>query len=67
MLLEIDTVMLEFVCKEAADVANKGGGFTADDVEALTPDRKNWKNSMAASRTCGGNICKRVAISITNQ
>lgn len=67
MLLEIDTVMLEFVCKEAADVANKGEGITAGSVLVLKPDRKNWKNSMAASRTCGGNICKRVAISITNQ
>lgn len=63
MTPEFDAGMLEFICKEAPDRDNEG--VTAVSVVVLTPDRRNWKKSMATSRPCGGNICKRVAISIT--
>lgn len=49
-------------------MADKGEEVTAGViVVVLTPDRKNWKNSMMASRACGGNICKRVTLRITRR
>lgn len=63
VILEFIAVTLEFVCVKVVDNGNEGDV----DAEVLTPDWRNWKNSMAASRLCGGNICKRIDIGITRQ
>ena len=52
MTLEFDAVILEFVCVEVADKAFEDEGVTEVNVLVLTPDRRSWKNSMAARRPC---------------
>ena len=65
----VSVVTLEFICQVAPDIGNEGEETAVFVMVllALVHVRKNWKNSMEASRPCGGNICKRVAISITRQ
>ena len=63
MTIEFDAVILDFACMEFVYKDNEGEGV----VKLVAPDRRNWKNSMAASRPCGSNICKRVDISISRQ
>lgn len=67
MTIEFDAVILDFACMEFVYKDNEGEGVVKFVVLVLTPDRRNWKNSMAASRPCGSNICKRVDISISRQ
>lgn len=62
VILEFIAVTLEFVCVKVVDNGNEGEGVIDVDAEVLTPDWRNWKNSMAASRLCGGNIFVKMSV-----
>lgn len=62
MTIEFDAVILDFACMEFVYKDNEGEGGVKFGVLVLTPDRRNWKNSMAASRPCGSNIFVKMSV-----
>lgn len=62
MTIEFDAVILDFACMEFVYKDNEGEGVFKFVVLVLTPDRSNWKNSMAASRPCGSNIFVKMSV-----